>query len=391
MRNILKKAAAAVLASALCLSFAGCYDENDSWAAKKGEDSLPLGGYIYYLNSAYSEAMGKVSTEEEVLKATVEDKGAETWIRDRAMTYLKSYFYISDKFDELGLEITEDDQASIQSSTDTMWNYYKTSMESLGIAKTSFDQTYSLYNTKYQKVLETMYGKGGEKEISEDELRTYYTENYSSYDYFYVSLTKKDDDGNSVDMTDDEKADVKKKLEAYVKDINSGSTTIEDAAKEYAKDALGGEDQSTYSAPSPTKTENLSSSIKSALEGAKDNETVFAETDGTYYVVRRLSIAEKFSELLDSETQKNSVIIDMKGEEFADFVDQQAASVEGVEINDKALNTVKLSKLVTDSNKKGTSSETSSAADETSSASSETSSAVSSEAPVSSAASSETE
>ena len=56
MRNIWKRTAAAVLALVLCLSLAGCYNENNTWAARKGDDTMPIGGYIYYLYSAYSEA-----------------------------------------------------------------------------------------------------------------------------------------------------------------------------------------------------------------------------------------------------------------------------------------------------------------------------------------------
>ena len=62
MRNIWKRTAAAVLALVLCLSLAGCYNENNTWAARKGDDTMPIGGYIYYLYSAYSEAMQKVAT-----------------------------------------------------------------------------------------------------------------------------------------------------------------------------------------------------------------------------------------------------------------------------------------------------------------------------------------
>ena len=60
MRNIWKRAIAGMLALAMCLSFAGCYDENKTWAARQGDDTMPIGGYIYYLYSAYSEAMQKV-------------------------------------------------------------------------------------------------------------------------------------------------------------------------------------------------------------------------------------------------------------------------------------------------------------------------------------------
>ena len=78
----------------------------------------------------------------------------------------------------------------------------------------------------------------------------------------------------------------------------------------------------------------------------------------------------------------------MKGEEFNDYIMEQAASVEGVEINQAALDREPVRDLVNDSTRYGTSSETESSASEESS--SETSSAVeSSESSASSEVSSE--
>lgn len=383
MRSILKKIAAVVLAMALCLSFAGCYDENMKWAAKKGDDTLPIGGYIYYLNSALSEARSKIGSDTEVLKGTVEDKDAQTWIKDRALNYLQAYYYIGDKFKELGLELTEEEMNNVSGSTDSMWVYYKTSMEGMGIAKESFNQAFSLYNARFQKVRDAVYGKGGEMEVSEDELKTYYVDNYYNYEYFYASLTKNNDDGESEAMTDDEKKDAKEKLENMVKEINDGEMTVTEAASKYAEDALGSADSSTYQAASSTKKDNIATEIKAALDGAKENDAVFVETDSYYYVVRLLPIEDSFKTQNEDESQRTQLIADMKGDEFNDYVLEQAKSVEGLEINQKALDRVKVSKLITDSNKNGASSAPESSSSETSSSESSTAE--------SSAASSETE
>lgn len=373
MKNMMKKAFAVVLALALCLSFAGCYDENNTWAAKQGDDTLPIGAYIYYLSSAYSEAVTKVSSDEEVLKAEIEGEDAQTWIKNKAVNYLNSYYFINNKFDELGLELTEDELDTVQSNTDSMWTYYKSTMEPMGIAKESFNLAFSLYNNKYQKVMKALYSEGGEMAVSDEELETYFTGNYYSYEYFTVSLTKTDDDGNSVDMTDDEKTETKSKLENYIKKINAGDMTVEDAASEYAEEVLGSAENSTYYAPSPTLADNITNTtLKDAIEGAEDNTAVLADATTSYYVVRRLPIADKFSEINEDETQRFNLISEIKGDEFSDYVTEQAESVEGVEINEKALNRVKFSSIVTDSNKMGTSSASSEAdSDDSSSESSE--------------------
>ena len=136
--------------------------------------------------------------------------------------------------------------------------------------------------------------------------------------------------------------------------------------------------------------ENITSELAPALEGADEGEAVVAETSNALYVIRKLSIADAYDEVEADEDQYISLLADMKGEEFNDYVLEQAQSVEGVELNQSAMNTVKLSSFVNDSTRNGASSasETESSASEESS--SETSSAVeSSESSASSEVSSE--
>ena len=365
MRNIWKRTAAAVLALVLCLSLAGCYNENNTWAARKGDDTMPIGGYIYYLYSAYSEARDQVDSDTAVLDAEIDGVDASQWITDRALNYLNAYYYISDKFSEYGLELTEDDQTQIDNTTTNFWSYYQSTFEDdLGIARDSFSKAYSEYTVKFQKVMEAMYGEGGELALAAGELEDYFTETYLSYEYFYVPLTTTNDDGES-----------------------ETEMTVSEAADDYASETSG---ESTYYQPSPTKGENITSELATALEGADEGEAVVAETSNALYVIRKLSIADAYDEVEADEDQYISLLADMKGEEFNDYVLEQAQSVEGVELNQSAMNTVKLSSFVNDSTRNGASSasETESSASEESS--SETSSAVeSSESSASSEVSSE--
>lgn len=377
MKNVMKKVCAAVLAGAVCLSFAGCYSEGKTIAATKGDDTMPIGSYIYYLNSAYSEAMSKVSTDEEVLKATIEDKDAKTWIEDRAMNYLNAYYYVSDKFDELGLELSDEDKETITGSTDSMWSYYKTSMEEMGIAKESFNKAYSEYGVKYQKIMKAMLSEGGELAVSDDELKSYFTENYYSYEYFNVSLTKTDDEGNNTNMTDEEKTETKTALEKYIQKINAGDITVSEAAEEYAEKNLGGADNSTYYEPEPVLADNMLEAIRTAIESVEDNKAALAETTSGYYVVRRLPIADKFEEKNSDEDQRFSLVSGMKSEEFSEYVLNQAKEYTGIDYNMTAISSVKLSSMVSDSNKNGTSSAVADNEDDTTS---EVSSAAESEA-----------
>lgn len=379
MRNIWKRIAAAALALAMCLSFAGCYDENKTWAARKGDDELPIGAYIYYLYSAYLEAGSQVDSETSVLDAEIEGQDAEQWIKDLALNYVQAYYYISDKFDELGLELTEEDLVNVENTASGFWSYYGSTLEELGISQDSFEKAYALYGEKFERVMKAMYGEGGELALEDGALEEYYCGAYINYEYFSASLTTTNEDGESVDLTDDEKADLKETFEGYVKKINAGELTMSEAADEYAEES--GTDSSLMS-PVCVKSENMSTLVFDALNSVKEGEAAFVESTSGYLVVRKLSVKDYYDEYVaNSEDQQFTLLTELKGEEYSDYVLEQAASVEGVELNQAAMDSIKVSSLVDDSNRNGTSSaeETeSSSADENSSeeesSSSETSS-----------------
>ena len=356
MRNILKKTLAAVLCAALCLSLSGCYSANKTWSARRGQQTLPIGSYIYYLNTALSEAREKVSTDEEVLTATIDGKDGKTWIEDRARDYLGAYFFVNRKFDELALEFSEEELASLESSTDNFWSYYQPMMEEMGIAKESFHLAFTEYNSKLRMVLISMYDTGGELEISNEDLESYYTDKYFYYSYFSAALTSYDDEGNPTDLTDEEKADLKADLEGYVKSINSGDMTLEEAASAYAEANLDGEENSTYAEPFSAMKSNLNEDLLAALEGAKDKEAILVELPSAYLVVVRQPVLDGFAAMFAEESGKDNLILEMKDEEFSDYVMEQGKKIEDLEINTSALKSVKLSSMLDDSNKNGTSS-----------------------------------
>ncbi len=353
MKSTLKKILCAVLAAVLCAGLAGCYDEDKTWAAEKDELTLPIGGYLYFLSDAYYEAAGKLSSDTEVLKGTIDGKDAKDWIEERALNRVKAYYYIDSKFQELGLTMTEEDTATLESNTASMWSYSGSSLEELGIAKESFHLVASVYPFKYEKVFLAMYGEGGEKEVAKDDLKSYFVENYSYLESFSAPLTKTGDDDASTDLTDEEKEDLKKQLEDYAEKVNKGEITLSEAASDYAS-ASGTE--STYREPAASQSSYLESTISNALNSAKDNEAFFSETTSNYFVIRKLPASDNFEEFLETESNLTSLLSGLKSEEFSDYVTEQADAFTGVTVNDKAIRSVSVKSLVTDSNKMGTSS-----------------------------------
>ena len=179
-----------------------------------------------------------------------------------------------------------------------------------------------------------------------------------------------------MDLDDSAKAELKTQLEGYVDQINDGDLTVSEASNDYSAESGT---EATYQEPTAATSTGLITELYNALTSADDGEAVLAETDSGYYVLRRLSISDYYDEnIAGNEDQELNLLTTMKGEEFTDYVNEQAASVEGVELNQAAMDRQKVSSLVTDSNRSGTSSASSetesSASSSSSSAESETSS-----------------
>ena len=352
MTKIFKRAAAGVMALAMCAGLSGCYSENNTWAVKSGDTTLPIGGYIYYLSSAYSEAAGKVGTETEVLKSDVEGQNSSDWIKSKATDYLYSYCYVNDKFNELGLTLDEDDLDSVDYVTSNMWSYYKEPFEDMGIAESSFKEAYSVYNSKLTKLLHTMYGKGGELELSEDELHDHYTDGYVYYQYLYADLTITGDEGESAEMDEDEKSEVKEYLEDQAKLISDGRIDLDTASANYAN--FKGT-QPTLGEPIAYAKDSLNDLFAEALEPLKDGEAAFVETATRYYIVQKLDIEEDFKALLEDESRLGSLLSDMRGKDFSQYTIDQGKSMD-IQINQSAINSIKPSKVAKIMGKNGTSS-----------------------------------
>lgn len=373
MKSIFKRAAAAALALAMCAGLAGCYSEDKAWSARLGEDTMPIGGYIYYLTTAYSEASEKVSTESDVLGSEIDGQRAESWVRDRAVEYLYSYYYVDRKYDELGLSLSDEDQEAAQSSVSTMWSYYKSAFESMGIAQSSFEKAYALYNRKLSQLLPAMYGKGGELEIPEADLKDYYVNGYTYYQYFSVPLSKTDEEGASVDLTEDEKATEKQMLEDWVELFNQGRLTYEQMVSNYANSHDGTEPEQNE--PVAVANDNMSELFSNALNPLENGQAVVIDATSRYYVVVKLDVEEDYAALAADETRTEDLLRTMRSKEFMEYTMEQGKSL-GVELNEKAIAGVRLSTLADTMGAKGTSS---ASLEEESSSSSEASSEESSE------------
>lgn len=231
--NILKKVIATVLVGIMLLSFAGCH--------KKDELAVTIDGFeftsAYYmcaLINANIEAQSKVQetlTEEELSKEInyfskkIDGKKYEAWVKDRAIDNLKEIAAYKSLCQKANLKLDDETKSDAEYYADFYWQSYGYSQlfEPNGVSA----KTYTTYMTdaSYSNLyFEHLYGKGGEKEIPQNEITDKLSGNFIIANLLEV---------NTSQSSDDEKATIKKTFEEYEKALKENTKTFEQIYKEY--------------------------------------------------------------------------------------------------------------------------------------------------------------
>ncbi|XOQ47991.1 MAG: Peptidylprolyl isomerase [Eubacteriales bacterium] len=368
MIKTLKKGAALLLAFIMAVGTAACTGTDKSWAMKNSNLTVPIGVYIYNLYSAYQSADAlKEDPTKPVLDQKIENKNAEEYIKDKALTYTKMLLVLNDKMKELNLSLTAEETKAISSLTDAQWEQASSTLEKYGVSKQSFNLAYADFYTKYQKVFTALYGKGGKKEVPESELKSYFEKNYTDFSFIAKSLYNTKSDGGVTPFTDQEKAAVKKQFDAYAAEVSSKKKTMKQIADEYKAASK----QSTEQLQEVTENLNTSTSypadLKTLLDSMKPGDVKAAEISGAFIVVMKNDITQKTKDELSTESSRDNLLAEMKLEEFSKDLDKAAQSYSNVTLNQAAIDSYKPSMFVTETSSAApaapAASETSSAAD----------------------------
>ena len=397
MKKIMKKLVAGVSACLLLVSaLSGCYSEDKAWAARRGDDTAPIGTYIYYLSNAYQEALTLVEDDtKSVFDQEIDGKDGAQWVKDRARESLKLMYYVDQRMEDLGLTLDEDDQSQIESLTGSQWSAYSASFDQYGIAQTSLERAYSQFIVEYQKVFEAVYGPGGEKEVSDDELREYYEGTYVDVDYFTCAYTKYNESGSTDTMTDDEKAEAAKEYQQYVTRIQNGELTIEEAAEEYQaardEEAAAASSSSSESSSSSSSSDDSASNLASEtvnlesshypeemtakIQEMDENTVDFVDIPDSnmFVIIQKNPISEACDEMLSDAEQRLSVLSELKNDEYTADMEEGANALDDITFNDSVLDSYDPHMFFSESDLSSASSESSSSESSASSESSESS------------------
>lgn len=288
--------------------------------------AAPYAFYAYWYKDLWTTNLYLYTGSDDIdsklsMEATSDGKTLKQVIIDQTKEQYIFYTIINQKFKELGLSLTDKIKEQtdyefkhnfIESYTeDELNNIYKT----LGLSADEIKDILEV-NYKRQMIIDHYFGKGGEKEISEETMKNSFENDYARFKY--IAFAKTDNSGNALST--------EKTLEKYntVKDIinqlNNGAN-FEELIKKYSEAYVSNTDG--FSDDKKKAAENLNEvltldgliigkngtilqdynygSTSSVLDSQlvnkvfalKDGEFSYVETDTGYWILKRCNINEE--------------------------------------------------------------------------------------------------
>lgn len=358
--NLFKKTAAAVLAVIFLLS--GCAGGNTTWAFKYEDMQMPTGLYIIYEINAIAGLRTKISEENnnsetisaskpsELLKMTVEGQPATDWVNAETQKNAQEYFAVKKKFESAGLQISDSELASIDSSAKSVKSQNSELYDKLGVSEASIKEFYAGILRK-SKLFVSLYGEGGELAVPENELKGYLSEHFvMAYAMpFYKPYAVPEGETKTLDELE---AEMKTSAEGYFKRLQAGEA-IEQLAYDWQLENASEADKGTVEKPSKEDLciiiadedrESFGDALVDAAFKAGIGTPEMIE-DSNFYVI--FDRADILSDAAVFDGYKNTALQGLKGEEFNEKLREWGTAV-AMEPNNATIDKYKPNKLKLD-------------------------------------------
>ena len=193
--NKIKKAFAAISAAAMMFTMSGCSDTRYVMTYKGGE-KVNAGVYIYNLYSemSYELTMSYYTTGQAIIDLDSDKDGQKLrdYLVEQARKNTKECIAITYKFDELGLELTDEELKSINDNIKSIWDASGDLMEEEGISKESI-RTVLKAQTMRTRLFDYYYAADGVEAVTDADMKKYVEDNYVRYKAIRIQKSNAED------------------------------------------------------------------------------------------------------------------------------------------------------------------------------------------------------
>lgn len=221
MREKTKKAARLIglllLASMLMTALSACRIGKEQAVVSVNGAEIDNEIFKYFLSHAYLKADSRANSR------AIFTNAAEECVK---------YVAVNTEFKKRGLVLTSVGKAIMNSEVAPLWSVYSDFYKEIGVSKPTFVKIKQ--SQAYSDALRTeIFDIGGEKQVSEDLIKSYFAQNYVGFRALAGYFTTVDENGNTVRLPADKIEQIKKNFENAANRINSGSDIDEEAVLMY--------------------------------------------------------------------------------------------------------------------------------------------------------------
>lgn len=218
----MKKAVLLILILSLCFSFAGCKESAEvakTTAVTVGDAEVDAAVFAYYLDTQIKAHGG----------------GPEKSLAiQNAETLCAEYVKINTEFRNRDLQLSATNKATIASKVDEIWRLYGRYYEKIGVTKDTITKI-EMSNIYKDILITSVFGVGGDKEISDDKMKEYFNDNYIFFKYFNAVLSG---DKEADKLISDTFKELKDKIGKEDEDTEE-EITFDDVYREYVESTGG--------------------------------------------------------------------------------------------------------------------------------------------------------
>lgn len=295
-KRVLALALACIMAMATLTGCSTSVEGDDVVATVDGTDITVdiVNFYLRYTQAQYETYYAAYLGEDMWNSAAADGMTYAESVKESVLEKIEDMVILENHMDEYGIELTEEELALIDE------------------AVASFDEANTLENKEYisgdaetveraltlmaiqQKMMFEIY-KGADTNVSDEEAAQ------KRMDYVYYSFTEQNEDGETVDITEEQKAEYKATLETISDGLKEGQdfTTLAEAAGLEVKNT-------TFDSETVLPADELIAAAD-ALE-AEGDATDVVEGEYGYYVAQLVSLFDKDT----TETEKETIIMERK-------------------------------------------------------------------------------
>ncbi len=314
---------------------------NVPWVLKTEDTLVSLSMWTLCTFNSASEAYNKVSSQSgtssdvDFEDQKIGGKDVKDWIYDDAKKNALEYIALKELADKKKLELDDSLIEMFKSYYRQFYESSKSLFSDLGISMDSFLKISTYPSMIKSELFKNLYGKGRELEVKDDELKTYFKENYISYYYVSVDLSTMDADNNTISVSDETKAKYEQFFKKYEKMLNNGNTT-DDVTKQYRIDLGLIDSQMPSSVYNVVHKSDISegTELDRFILGTKEKTAKVKIIDNTIYLVYRFDIREKADKIRDTDgnydesfIDRDSVLQNMKKDDFEEYIRKAVESL----------------------------------------------------------------